>query len=121
MSDVRSAVWQAIVGARDELPKRMGFAWALGHSTLYKFKGFTGDQRAHVADMLERSRLYFSVPDQFNDPFDVAPVLALGEIQMTPHFSQNSRQKSATSSRDAGLMKLRSKRFASPTGPIFHS
>lgn len=56
----------------------MALAPALGITTLYKFKGFQGAQREHVQDVLAHDRVYFSSPDDFNDPYDVAPVIALG-------------------------------------------
>lgn len=81
---VRSAIRDA--HPVDDRPKRLGFAWAFGIDTLYKFKGFQGDQRNHVLDMLENSRVYFSAPHQFNDPYDVAPVLRLAGDPNDPRF-----------------------------------
>jgi len=49
-------------------------AWAEGHETLYKFKGLTGDSRAHVFDIIQNSRIYMSTPDEFDDPLDCNPV-----------------------------------------------
>lgn len=88
---------------RDDLARRMGFAWALGIDKLYKFKGFTGDQRDHVTDLLEHSRLYFSVPDQFNDPYDVAPVIALGGDPKDPAFLAELEAKELASLKRRGL------------------
>jgi hypothetical protein len=51
----------------------MRYAWITGHEVLYKFKGMTGDPHEHAIDMLTNSRIYFSKPDQFNDPLDCAP------------------------------------------------
>ena len=82
---VRAAMKQARL-AKEDLPQRLGFAWAFGIDTLYKFKGFRGEQRDHVRDVLENSRLYFARPDQFNDPYDVAPVLRLGGDPGDPKF-----------------------------------
>ena len=72
--------------AVDDLPRRLGFAWAFGMDTLYKFKGFQGEQRSHVLDMLRNSRVYFSAPHQFNDPYDLAPVLRLAGDPNDPQF-----------------------------------
>lgn len=75
---LREAIHLELEKTRNEAQaKNLHLAWALGHKTLYKFKGFAGDQRAHVIDILENSRIYFSTADQFNDPFDVAPVVRL--------------------------------------------
>ncbi|MGH8309809.1 MAG: DUF2971 domain-containing protein [Steroidobacteraceae bacterium] len=101
---LRDFIRRAISSAqRDDLARRMGFAWALGIDTLYKFKGFTGDQRDHVIDMLEHSRFYFSVPDQFNDPYDVAPVIALGGDPKDPAFLAELEAKELASLKRRGL------------------
>lgn len=59
--------------------RRLRFAWIEGHDTLYKFKSLQNDSCAQVLDMIENSRIYFSAPDQFNDPLDCAPVFKLAK------------------------------------------
>jgi hypothetical protein len=67
----RFAQWQ-------EDAKRLRFAWAEGHDTLYKYKSLSGKSKAkQVFDIIENSRIYFSVPNQFNDPLDCSPVFKL--------------------------------------------
>jgi hypothetical protein len=72
--------------------RRQRYAWVLGHDTLYKFKGFQGDQRKHVLDVLRYSRVYLSSPDQFNDPYDSAPVIALAGDPRDPTFLAELRR-----------------------------
>jgi hypothetical protein len=88
MSRTREAVREALNQASREHARRMGLAPERGITTLYKFKGFRGAQREHVQDMLARGRVYFSSPDEFNDPYDVAPVIALGGNPNDPNFLQ---------------------------------
>jgi hypothetical protein len=66
--------------------RRFRFAWAEGHETLYKFKSLSGDSRDHVLGMIEKSSIYFSIPDEFNDPLDCAPVLKLAKDPSDPEF-----------------------------------
>lgn len=68
------------------LARKKGFAWALGFDTLFKFKGFAGEQREHVTDMLQNSRVYFASPEQFNDPYDVSPVIQLAGDPADPAY-----------------------------------
>jgi hypothetical protein len=55
--------------------KELELAWAEGVDTLYKFRSFSGPSRRWVRDIVKNSRIYFSTPSQFNDPFDVAPLV----------------------------------------------
>lgn len=42
---------------------------------IYKYRSIgTHGQRAWLRDVVVGNSLYFSTPDQFNDPFDCAPV-----------------------------------------------
>ena len=66
--------------------KRMRFAWASGIDTLYKFRSFQGEARQWVAEMLLESKVYFSHPDEFNDPFDIAPVVRHGGNPKDPAY-----------------------------------
>jgi hypothetical protein len=66
--------------------RRLRFAWIEGHDTLYKFKSLQGDSCVQVLDMIENSRIYFSTPDQFNDPLDCAPVFQLAKPVSDPAF-----------------------------------
>src|SRR5665213_539277 len=68
--------------------KRLRFAWIEGHDTLYKFKSMAGNGCSEVQDMIENSRIYFSIPDQFNDPFDCAPVCKPAKPLSDPAFIQ---------------------------------
>jgi hypothetical protein len=75
----------------------------LGIDTLYKFKGFRGDDRGFVLDILEHSRLYFSDADQFNDPFDVSPVIALGGDPEDPKFIAELESKERAIMKSKGM------------------
>ena len=54
--------------------QQLELAWAEGVDTLYKFRSYSGPSRRWVRQILENSRIYFSTPSQFNDPFDVLPI-----------------------------------------------
>jgi hypothetical protein len=54
--------------------QQLELAWAEGVDTLYKFRSDTGPSRRWVRQILKNSRIYFSTPSQFNDPFDVSPI-----------------------------------------------
>jgi hypothetical protein len=66
--------------------KKMRFAWARGIDTLYKFRSFQGESRRWVRDILLESKIYFSHPDEFNDPFDIAPVVRHGGSPKDPAY-----------------------------------
>ena len=72
--------------SRKELAQALGLPWALGYQTLYKFKCFEGEQRDHVIDVVENSRVFFAESDQFNDPYDIAPIIRLGGDADDPEF-----------------------------------
>jgi hypothetical protein len=55
--------------------QQLGLAWAEGVDTLYKFRSYSGPFRRWLRQILKNSRIYFSTPSQFNDPFDVSPVV----------------------------------------------
>ena len=69
----------------------LGLVWTQGVETLYKFKGFEGDQKSHVYDILENSRIFFAEPGQFNDPFDSAPVIRLAGDPKNKDFVEELR------------------------------
>ena len=87
---VRRAVQEAIKTAQREAlhdtAVRLRFAWAEGHSTLYKFMGLTGERLGYVVDVLERSRFYLSSPDQLNDPADCRPIFRMARPLSDPDF-----------------------------------
>jgi hypothetical protein len=66
--------------------KSLRFAWAEDKSTLYKFKSLSGGGCRQVQDIIENSRLYFSTPDQFNDPLDCSPIFKLAGDLKDPVF-----------------------------------
>lgn len=75
--------------------KRLRFAWIEGHDTLYKFKSLCGESRDQVLDIIENSRIYFSVPDQFNDPLDCSPVIKLAKDPSDPAFVEELQAEEA--------------------------
>jgi hypothetical protein len=94
---------QKMIARGDEQPRQLGLAWALGVDTLYKFKGFAGEQRDHVIDMITNARIYFSRAEQFNDPLDVAPVIALGGDPKDPKFVEALEAKELEMMRSKGM------------------
>jgi hypothetical protein len=62
------------------------FAWAEGHSTLYRFMGLEGARFAYVEDVLKNSRIYFSSPDQLNDPADCRPIFKMAKSLSDSEF-----------------------------------
>jgi Protein of unknown function (DUF2971) len=79
------------------------FAWAAGHETLYKFMRLSGDGFGYVVDVLENSRVYFSSPDQLNDPADCRPVFKLGGDLTDPAFLQELHDGEARIVKEKGL------------------
>lgn len=55
--------------------RRFRFAHAHGVNTLYKFKGYSGEQRRHVLQILQHHEIYFSSLLELNDPFDMRPAI----------------------------------------------
>ena len=80
---------------------KLRFAWAEGHDKLYKFKSMSGDSRDQVLDIITNSRIYFSSPDQFNDPLDCAPICALAK-PLTDDFVRELLEDEAAMARAAG-------------------
>lgn len=80
---LHNAVQEALKTARREAlhaaAVKHRFAWAEGHSTLYKFMGLRGERLGYVVDVLENSRIYLSSPDQLNDPADCRPVFKMAK------------------------------------------
>src|SRR5271154_259445 len=88
---VRALLDQARIGAArrkelQEAARALRFAWALGVDTLYKFRSLEGSSREHTFDIIQNSRIYFSRPEQFNDPFDCTPPFALAKSASDPDF-----------------------------------
>ena len=94
MPGVRKSVHDLLAAARKDAERQelqdearaLRFAWALGVDTLYKYKSLEGASRDYTLDIIRNSRLYFSRPDQFNDPFDCAPSFALAKSKDDPDF-----------------------------------
>lgn len=40
---------------------------------LFKYKSILGDGRSHLIDILQNNRLYFQLPSELNDPFELRP------------------------------------------------
>jgi Protein of unknown function (DUF2971) len=80
---LHSTIQEALKATRREAlhaaAVKLRFAWAEGHSTLYKFMGLRGERLGYVVDVLENSRIYFSSPDQLNDPADCRPVFKMAK------------------------------------------
>ena len=50
---------------------------------------FSGSGSHQVQDIIENSRLYFSTPDQFNDPLDCSPIFKLaGDLDDTAFLEE---------------------------------
>jgi hypothetical protein len=107
--------------ARAELQeeaKRFRFSWIEGHDTLYKFKTLRGHAGRQVLDIIKNARVYFSVPAQFNDPLDCAPVCRPAK-ELTAEFIAELQAEEAKMISQSGLSlrevaRLR-KKFAVPT------
>jgi hypothetical protein len=82
--------------------KLFRFPWAFKIETLYKFRSFQGDSREYVEQILLESKIYFSHPDQFNDPFDVRPVLKHGGDPNDPAYRSEVEAAEVASQRAAG-------------------
>jgi hypothetical protein len=92
---------------REELragAKQLRFAWMEGHEKLYKFKGMSASSRDQVLDIITNSRIYFSSPEQFNDPLDCAPICALAK-PLTEEFIKELLDDEAALARAAGKSK----------------
>jgi len=87
---LQGAVQEAIKSARrkalHDAAVKLRFAWAEGHSTLYKFMGLSGERLGYVIDVLENSRIYLSSPDQLNDPADCRPIFKMAKTLSDPDF-----------------------------------
>jgi hypothetical protein len=68
--------------------KRSGFAWALGVDVLYKFRSFQNESVEWINQILIESKIYFSHPDQLNDPFDIAPTVKHDGNPTDPSYIQ---------------------------------
>lgn len=116
MSSTREAVRNAFRQASREHAQRMCLAPEWGIATLYKFKGFQGTQREHVEDILARGRVYFSRPDQFNDPYDVAPVIALAGDPNDPKFLRELEEREHAKLRATGYTEDQIRRYREANG-----
>jgi hypothetical protein len=74
--DMRSQTLRFLRNSRSRF-RRYRFAHAQGVHTLYKFKGYSGEPRQHVQQILRQHQLYFSALDELNDPFDMRPAVRL--------------------------------------------
>ncbi len=75
------------------LAAKFRFPWASGTtSILYKFRSFQGPSRKWVRQILLESKIYFSHPGDFNDPFDVAPVFCLAGNPTDPALARAMRR-----------------------------
>jgi hypothetical protein len=90
MSDAGEAVrrHRALLGQqREDYEKwldtvtKLRLPWREGHEKLYKFKSLSGGSKKHILDIFRNSRIYFSTPDEFNDPLDCAPVFTLARTR----------------------------------------
>jgi len=90
------AVQEALRAARREALQAAAlqhrFAWAEGHSTLYKFMGLTGERFEYVVDVLENSRIYLSSPDQLNDRADCRPIFRMAKSLTDAEFIEELEQ-----------------------------
>lgn len=78
-------------------------AWAEGVDVLYKFKSLAGDSRSYTLDIIENSRVYFSSPTQFNDPFDCAPRIDFAGDISDPRFLERLKQDEECMARESGM------------------
>lgn len=78
---------------RQALAAKFRLPWADGISTLCKFRGFQDQSREWVSQILLESKIYFSHPDDFNDPFDVAPVYRLAGKSSDRAFARVMRRE----------------------------
>jgi Protein of unknown function (DUF2971) len=82
--------------------KHYRFPWAFKIATLYKFRSFQDASREYVEQILLQSKIYFSHPDDFNDPFDVAPYLKHGGDPNDPAYRSEVAAAELASHRAAG-------------------
>ena len=92
----RSAKEGRSLAAKYRLP------WANGTSTLYKFRSFQDQSRDWVRQILLESKIYFSHPDDFNDPFDVAPVFRLAGQPSDPAYARAMHREELRSHLERG-------------------
>ena len=95
MPRVSTAVHSALKEQRDRQRRltasrsyatKLRLAWAKGITTLYKFQSLDSDNRDYTLDIIRNSRIHFSSPESFNDPFDCAPPVELGGKLDDPTF-----------------------------------
>jgi len=65
----------------------------------------SGDVRDQVLDIIRNSRIYFSSPDQFNDPLDCAPICALAK-PLTDDFIKELLEDEAALAKAAGKSQV---------------
>jgi len=88
-----------------ETVKMFRFPWNQGITTLYKYRSFQGESRAWVSDILLESKIRFSHPDEFNDPFDVAPTLAHGGDTSDRTYLRELKREELSSHLQRGLTR----------------
>jgi hypothetical protein len=70
-----------------ELAKRRRHIWSDGFTVAYKFRALGGEGMDRVIDLIERSRVYFASPQEFNDPLDCSPVIRFAGDPNDPKFA----------------------------------
>lgn len=85
-------------------------------SHLYKFKSLAGNSAQHVQDIILLNRLYFSRPDEFNDPFDCLPTVSLEATDKEWHnyFNELFKRKAPHISRSQRMAQIK----AAMQGPL---
>ncbi len=114
---VRGAVERALARSKDELPRKLGFAWALGFGTLYKFMSFTqGELRDRAVDVIRNSRIFCPTPDLFNDPYDVSPVIKHGGDPADPAYVAELEHHERLAMKRRGMSDAQIEEFRAANG-----
>jgi hypothetical protein len=112
VSGVSQAVREALLRERERERRRqellrqateLRFAWAKGITTLYKLRSLDPGSRAFTLDTIKNSRVHFSSPEVFNDPFDCAPPIELAGSIDDPEFRKELEDDERRSMDEAGL------------------
>jgi hypothetical protein len=122
---VSEAIHGALLSAQDreirrqeqlELAKGLRISWAEGLEVLYKFKSLAGESRGHTLDIIENSRVYFSSPSQFNDPFDCSPRIDFAQDIRDPSFVAQLREDEQRMARESGMTELELEKLRAAEG-----
>ena len=100
--------------------KELELAWAEGVETLYKFRSFSGPPRRWVRDVIKSSRIYFSTPSQFNDPFDVAPLVRHSGDPNNPRYVAALLKEQTRKAMEQGLSPAKVRKLQSELGVHIH-